>query len=164
MKTDEKLKEALVAQLNFWVGRSADNVRVAVKDGVVTLRGSVPSYALKMECVERAQRAGGVKAVADEVVVKLSRKRTDDEIAGAAADAIKGLTTVPPDSVKITVRGGTLVLEGTVKDLQQKELVELVIRNVPGVTGITNFIVADSSTLLPDVKVAAETSFNSIAA
>ncbi|HUA65071.1 MAG TPA: BON domain-containing protein [Alphaproteobacteria bacterium] len=145
MKTDEKLREALVAQLNFWVGRSADSIKMAVKDGVVTLQGSVPSYAEKMECLETVRRTGGVKAVTDEVVVELpgSRKRPDAEIAAAVASAINLLTTVPLDSVNATVRAGKVILEGSIKDAQGKQVVELVVRNTPGVTGITNLIVPD---------------------
>lgn len=144
MTTDEKLKEALVAQLNFWVGHSAGNVQVAVKDGVVTLRGCVPVYAEKMDCLETVQRGGGVKAVIDEIVVELpeTRKRSDAEIAAAATSAINWLTTVPLDSIKITVRTGKLILEGAVKDRQRKHLVELVLRNIPGITGITNLLVS----------------------
>jgi BON domain len=70
MKTDTKLKEALVAQLNFWVGRSADNVQVTASDGIVILRGSVPNDSEKMECEETVRRAGGVRQVVNKVVVK----------------------------------------------------------------------------------------------
>jgi osmotically-inducible protein OsmY len=73
MNTDLKLKEALVAQLDFWVGRSADNVQVTVSDGFVTLRGCVPNDAEKMECEETVRRAGEVKGVANKIVVKPTR-------------------------------------------------------------------------------------------
>ena len=154
MKTDEKLKEALAAQLNFWIGRSANNVQVAVKDGIVTLRGCVPSYAEKMGCVETVQRVGGVKAVADEIVVELpeTRQRTDAEIASAAANAINWITTVPPNSIKITAHDGRLTLEGTVENWSQREAVGMVVRYLPGITSVTNLIRTRPQPFQSDVK------------
>jgi osmotically-inducible protein OsmY len=70
MNTDTKLKEAVVAQLDFWVGRSAGNVQVAVSDGIATLRGCVPADAEKMQCEETVRRVSGVKEVVNNVVVK----------------------------------------------------------------------------------------------
>lgn len=144
MKTDEKLKEALIAQLNFAVGCSASNIQITVNDGTVTLRGHVPNYAEKMGCLETAQRVGGVKTVRDEVAVELpeSRRRTDSEITMVALDTIKCVTTIPIDSIKITARAGRLTLEGTVEDESQKKVVETVIRHLPGITEIINLVTA----------------------
>jgi osmotically-inducible protein OsmY len=152
MKTDEKLKEALMAQINFAVGCSADNIQITVNDGVVTLQGHVPNYAEKMGCIETARRVGGVKSVGDEVVVELpeARRRTDAEITAAALDAIKWVTTVPVDSIKIVVRAGRLTLEGMVEDESQKKVVETVIRHLPGITEITNLVTAKPQPLLPN--------------
>jgi osmotically-inducible protein OsmY len=152
MKTDTKLKEALVAQLNFWVGYSARNLQVVVNDGIVTLRGCVPCYAEKKECAEIVRRGGGVKEVEDEVVVEIpeTRQRTDAEIATAAADAINWITTVPLDSLKISAQAGKLILDGTVENPDQKQVVELVVRHLPGITGITNLITIKPQPLQPD--------------
>lgn len=50
MNTDNKLKEALIAQLNFWIGYSASNVQVTVNEGIVTLRGCVPVTGFTFLC------------------------------------------------------------------------------------------------------------------
>jgi osmotically-inducible protein OsmY len=151
MKTDEKLKEALMAQLNFAVGCSATNIQITVNGGTVTLRGRVPNYAEKMGCIETAQRVGGVTTVRDEVVVELpeTRRCTDSEITAAALDTIKWVTTVPIDSIKITARAGRLTLEGTVEDESQKKVVGTVIRHLPGITNIFNLITTKSQSLQP---------------
>jgi len=161
MQTDQKLKEALTAQLNYWVGRSANNIQVLVKDCTVTLRGCVPSYAEKRECIETVQRVAGVKAVADELVVEIpeTRQRTDAEIASAAINAISWITTVPPNSIKIIVRDGQLVLEGMVEEWSQRNAVEDVVRHLPGITGITNLLTTRPQPLAPDVKLAIESAF-----
>ena len=71
MKLITGLKEDLQAQLNFECGRTAAGVEISTNDGTVTLSGTVPSYAEKVAAVKAIQRVGGVKAVVDEVVVKL---------------------------------------------------------------------------------------------
>ncbi|HTV42074.1 MAG TPA: BON domain-containing protein [Candidatus Sulfotelmatobacter sp.] len=156
MKTDEKLKDTLVAQVNFWLGRSADNIQVIVEDGMVTLRGQVPGYEQKIYCIETVQRVAGVKAVVDEVVVELpeTRRRTDAEIAAAAANAIRWITTVPLDSIKITVRAGMLILEGIVEYWSQRGAVEYAVRHLPGIIGISNLITARPQPIEADVKAA----------
>lgn len=142
MNTDQKLKDALVAQLNFWVGRSAENIQVLVKDGAVALRGWVPCYEEKLKSVETVQCVGGVKTVADEIAVKLPkhRQRTDAEIMTAAANAINWTPNVPRNSIKLNVEAGRLFLEGIVECQSQREAVEYAVRHLPGITGITNLI------------------------
>lgn len=161
MKNDTKLKEALTAQLNFWVGRSASNVQVETKDGVITLRGCVPCYTEKLGCLETARRVGGVKDVVDEIVVKIpeTRQHTDAEISAAAANAINWITTVPLNSIKIAVQAGKLILEGMVEDRQQKQVVELVVRNLPGVKGITNLITTRLQPWQPGAKFSIKSAF-----
>jgi hypothetical protein len=73
MNADAKLKEALTSQINYWLGRSADDIRVAVKGNVVTLEGRVPAHADKKACAEIARRVGGVAEVVDKIVVQTSR-------------------------------------------------------------------------------------------
>lgn len=151
---DEQLRRAAVGQVNFWIGRSADNIQVTVKDGVVTLRGFVPAYAEKMECLETVQRIGGAKGVVDEVVVKVpeTRRRTDAEIAAAAANAIRWTTTVPSDSINISARAGKLILEGMVENGWQRSAVECAVRHVPGITELANSISTKPQAMQSDFK------------
>ncbi|HTV40805.1 MAG TPA: BON domain-containing protein [Candidatus Sulfotelmatobacter sp.] len=97
MNTNLKLKEALAAQLVYWVGRSVDGVQVTVNDGMVTLGGCVPTYAEKMECEATVRRAGGVKGVANKIVVKLpeSKDLGIDEIHRRAETVTPILKEIP---------------------------------------------------------------------
>jgi osmotically-inducible protein OsmY len=69
----------------------------------------------------------------------LSRS-TDADLAAAAADAIEVLTTVPPESIKVTARNGWLYLEGEVDWRHQRIIVEDVTRHLPGVRGVIDSI------------------------
>ena len=105
---------------------NAAHIGVSVKDGVVTLSGHVPSYAEKYAAERAAKRVYGVKAVANELEVKLpgSSQRTDEDIAAAAVNALKSNFSVPADKIKVTVSKGWVKLEGEVEWQYQKDAAE----------------------------------------
>jgi osmotically-inducible protein OsmY len=65
---------------------------------------------------------------------------TDADLAAAATNAIEVLTTVPPESLKVTARNGWLRLEGTVTSGHQRAILEDVTRHLPGVQGLIDSI------------------------
>lgn len=161
MKITTELKEDLLAQLKFECGRAAEDVQISTGDGTVTLYGPVPSYAAKVAMVKAVQRVGGVKAVVDDLVVKLPehQKSTDAEIENAAYNAISWITTVPAELLQITVRNGLLTLEGQVEAWTQRNLVEDVVRHVGGIVGLENLIKIKPQSLGSDVRAAIESAF-----
>src|SRR3954451_12802506 len=103
--TDEELQRDVLDELRWDPSVDAVHIGVSVKDGVVTLTGHVPSYAEKYAAERAAKRVGGVRAVANELDVKLPEggRRTDEDIAAAAVNALKSNTLVPADKIKVTV-------------------------------------------------------------
>jgi osmotically-inducible protein OsmY len=139
---DSQLQRRILAELEYEPSVQAAHVGVAVKDGVVTLTGHVSSYAEKIAAEQAAKRVAGVKAVANELDVKLPRghHRTDEDIAAFAANALKATALVPADTIKVIVRDGWITLEGEAEWRYQKDAAEDAVRNIPGVVGITNRI------------------------
>jgi osmotically-inducible protein OsmY len=115
---------------------------VAVHDGIVTLAGYVDSYAKKYAAERAAKRVHGVKAVVNDLVVKLptDSERADPDIARSVVQALQSRITVPADRIKVTVRDGWVTLEGEVDWQFQKESAEDAVRYLPGVKGIINLI------------------------
>jgi osmotically-inducible protein OsmY len=105
MKTDSELQRDVLDELKWEPSVDAAHIGVAVQDGVVTLSGHVPSYAEKFAAEDAAKRVYGVKAVANELEVKLpsSSQRTDEDIAAAAVSALKSNLSVPADKIKVTI-------------------------------------------------------------
>ena len=161
MKNDVDLKKDVLAELKFEPSVRAEDIGVSVKDGIVTLTGSVSSYAEKLAASRAAKRLAGVKGLAEDIMVRLpeSSRRTDSDIAAAAVDALKWITTIPEDTVKITVRDGWLTLEGTVEGWHQKTAAENAVRNLAGVRGVTNLIVIKPKVAPVDVKGAIRAAF-----
>ncbi|HTV42082.1 MAG TPA: BON domain-containing protein [Candidatus Sulfotelmatobacter sp.] len=161
MKIVTELKEDAMAQLKFECGRAAADVHISTDDGTVTLYGTIPTYAEKVAAIKAVQRVGGVKAVLDELVVKLPdhQKCTDAEIENSAYNAISWITTVPADSLVITSRNGRLELEGKVGIWSQRNAVEDVVRHLGGIVDLTNLITVKPQPMEPDIKAAIEMAF-----
>ncbi len=161
MKTDTQLQHDVLAELEWEPSINASQIGVTAQDGVVTLTGAVDSYAAKMRAERVAKRVFGVKAVANDVEVKIpgSSQRSDADIAAAALNALKWDTTVPEDRIKVIVRNGWLTLEGKADWGYQKDAAERAVRNLTGVTGLSSQILVRSHVRPGDVKDKIETAF-----
>lgn len=142
MKTDLQLQTDVLEELKFEPSIRETEVGVAAKDGVVTLTGFVESYAEKFTAERVAERVGGVRAVADEIHVKLpgSHLRSDTDLAHAVVNALRWNVLVPDEKIKATVDAGWVKLEGDVEWKYQKSAAESAVRNLIGIKGISNLI------------------------
>jgi len=142
MRTDSELQRYVLDELKWEPSVDAAHIGVSVNDGIVTLSGRVSSYAEKYAAERATKRVHGVKAVVNEIDVKLpgTSQRTDGDIAAAAVNALKSNIAVPADKIKVTVSKGWLKLEGEVEWQYQKDIAERAVRNLVGVTGVSNLI------------------------
>lgn len=113
---------------------------MAVNDGVVTLSGFASNYMEKDAAEKAAKRVYGVRAVANDIQIKLSSTRTDPEVARDAVHELESHVLIPEDKIKVTVRNGWVTLEGSVDWQFQKNLAEPSVKKLKGVIGITNDI------------------------
>jgi len=142
MSDDKQLKQAVLDELNWEPSVNAAHIGVTAKAGVVTLIGHVEGYPEKFAAENAARRVKNVKAVAEEIEVRLpfSGKRGDEEIAEAAVNSLKWDSAVPTDSVKAKVEKGWITLTGEVDWHYQQEAAAIGVRGLRGVLGITNEI------------------------
>jgi osmotically-inducible protein OsmY len=154
MRSDMDIQKDVVAELKYEPSLRDDDIAVGVRDGVVTLAGYINSYADKWIAERVASKVKGVKAIANDLEVKLpsSSIKPDPEIAHAAVDALKWNVTVPADRIKVKVENGWLTLEGDVDYYYQKEAAERAVRYLTGLRGITNLIMVKSQPVPSDVK------------
>jgi osmotically-inducible protein OsmY len=141
-RTDEEIQQDVLAELKSDPRIQPNEIGVAVKDGVVTLTGWVDSFTKRWAAEEAAYRVRGVKAVANDIEVRLpgSAERTDAEIAEAAARALEWDAFISPERVHVTVSKGWVTLRGEVAYPFQREDAERVVRRLTGVRGVTNLI------------------------
>lgn len=137
-----ELKKKVESELSWEPSINAAEIGVAAEDGIVTLTGRVKSYWEKSSAERAASRVSGVKAVVNELEVRLpfSSERTDEDIARAAVQALDWSISVPSDRTKVKVSKGWITLEGCVEWQYQKSAAENAVRNLVGVKGVSNMI------------------------
>lgn len=142
MKTDAEIKQNVVSELEWDPSIDAARVGVAVKDQVVTLTGHLDNFAQKYAIERAVQRVAGVRALAIELDVKLDphHVRSDADIALAAEQALTWHALVPHERVRVQVEKGWVTLNGEVDWHYQREGAAKAVRELTGVTGVTNAI------------------------
>jgi osmotically-inducible protein OsmY len=153
-RTDTAINSDVVSELRWDPSLRDDDIAVGVRDGVVTLAGYVDSLADKWMAEDVAGSVSGVRAVANDLEVKLpaSSQRPDPEIARAALDTLKWNISVPHNDIRVKVEHGWVTLEGAVTWFYQKEMAERAIRHLTGVKGVDNEIEVRTATTPTDVK------------
>jgi osmotically-inducible protein OsmY len=143
MKTDRQIRDEVEAELDWDPSFDSRQVGVAVKNGIVTLSGHVNAFPDRWAAQKAAQSVADVKAIANEIEVKLpfDVKRSDTEIAEAALNVIKSNQSIPAANLKLTVRDGWLTVQGEVNWRYQSNAVDTAVRGVHGVKGVENLIV-----------------------
>lgn len=154
MKSDKQLQQDVMDDLRWDPSIDASKVGVAATNGVITLTGVVPSYFQKQNTERIVKRVAGVRAVANDIEVKLpsSTERNDTDIAQAALNALKWDTSVPDENVKVSVTKGWVTLEGNVDWNYQRESCEKVVEKLIGVKGVTNRLSVAPHVKSRDVK------------
>ena len=141
-KTNETLQKDVQDAIKWEPLLSAAQIGVIVKDGVVTLTGSVDSYSKKLEAEDAAKSVAGVKAVVEKIEIKFGHSSTKDdtEIATEIISALKWNWQVPNDKVKVKVENGWVSLSGELSWNYQKEAAQKAVNKLDGVKGVTNSI------------------------
>ena len=138
-QTDLSIRDAVLHQLEWDSQVDASGIGVTARNAAVSLTGYVDSYAGKLAAERAAKRVRGVRAVANDIQVRLRLERTDAEIADDAARALFLRATLP-ESVQAVVHNGHVTLTGTVQTLFQRAVAENAVKHVKGVKGLVNRI------------------------
>ncbi len=141
-RTDEQIQDDILEELKWDTRVRPNEIGVAVKDGIVTLTGWVDSYLKKMAAESAAHRVQGVKAVANDIEVRLpsSSERTDADLAAAVVNALKWDAFIPADKIDVTVSKGWVTLKGEVEFGFQRRAAERAVQRLSGVKGVSNLI------------------------
>jgi len=143
MKSDSEIERDVKEELSWNPDLDATDIAVSVKDGVVALTGFTKSFTDRYEAEAAAKRVTGVRAVANDIEVRLPSvdQRPDPEIARDAVAAIKSQLPISYESIKVVVKNGWVTLEGQAEWQYQKNTAEAAVRRIKGVKGVTDIIV-----------------------
>lgn len=152
--TDRQLQQYVQDALDWEPSVDAAEIGVSVENGVVTLRGDVKSYSERATAERVTLGVYGVKAVANELEVRLrdGQQRTDSDIAQSVLSALQWNTQVPENRITVSVSSGWVTLKGRVDWQYQRSIAESVVRDLIGVRGVTNSISVEPHVSAADVK------------
>jgi osmotically-inducible protein OsmY len=141
-KTDTQIHRDVLEELRWDSRVDETEVGVEVDGGVVTLTGTVSSWAKRLAAQEAARRVIGVLDVANDIKVKVAgaHARTDTEIAQAVRRALEWDVYVPDEKISSTVADGWVTLDGMVDNWSQRADAERAVRNLTGVKTVINKI------------------------
>ena len=151
---DMQLRQNVIDELDFEPSIDAAGIGVAAENGVVTLTGHVPTYEQKLAAERAVWRVKGVKALAEEIEVRLpsDKKTSDDEIAERAIRILAWSSSVPPDAIKVKVQDGFVTLSGRVEWNFQREAAVRAVRRLGGVVGVIDDLMLESKACAADVE------------
>lgn len=161
MKTDTEIRRDVEDELRWDPSIDDTRVGVTVNNGVVTLTGDVSNLSDRWAADEIVKRVGGVRAIANDIQVRIapSSVRTDTDIAEAAASALQWNVALNHTQLKPVVKDGWIALGGQVSWGYQRIAAENAVRNLMGVKGVTNEIRVASSIKVGNVKQKIEDAF-----
>ena len=143
MLTDTPLEDEVIASLEL-DPRIPDPLELAVaaQGGIVTLRGTVESFAQRRAAVQDARRVDRVYEVDDQIKVNLlgADRRGDDEIRGAALQGLIWDVDVPAERIEVKVSDGWVTLSGDASYQYQSDAAYDDVASLYGVYGVTNEI------------------------
>jgi osmotically-inducible protein OsmY len=156
-----QLQQRVLEALDWEPGLEAKQIGVAANGGVVTLTGIVRSYADRYTAERVIKRLSGVKAIANDLEVRLPGdfRRSDGDLAAAAVRALEWDVNVPNDRIKIRVTDGMLTLEGQVEWQYQRQAAEQALKNLMGVRGVNNQLTLTPRLTPSDLKNRIEAAF-----
>jgi len=148
---DISMKDAVMRQLEWDPEVDSTAVGVTAKDGAVTLTGYIGTYKGKLAAERAAKRVRGVRAVANDIEVRLMLERVDSDV---AADVVRALDLYSriPETVQAAVHHGHVTLTGQVNWMYQKRDAEKAIRHLRGVKDVRNHIVIAPQAVERDVR------------
>jgi osmotically-inducible protein OsmY len=143
MNSDTQIQQAVLRELAWDTRVITAHIGVTVERGVVTLSGTVPTYAERLAAQDAAHRVAGVLDVANDLQVLPPGQlvRSDTAIAQAVRHALEWDVLVPESHIQTTISEGWVILEGSVDFWHQREDAERAVRHLAGVRGVTNHIV-----------------------
>lgn len=154
MPAERTLQERVQEELNWEPSVYADSITLSTAGDVVTLSGTVRTFAEKVAAERAVRRVRGVRGVVNDLDVKLlvTHRHPDTEIAQAAVHALQWNALVPRDAVRVHVSDGWIRLEGTVDAQFQRAAADEAVRTLVGVVGVSNLITLRPPARIPQIR------------
>lgn len=154
MKKDIEIQEDVISQLKWEPFLKASDIGVVVKNGIVTLSGTVANYSQKLAAERAAKKVTGVRGIAEDIQIGVSPvfRKNDTEIAESVLNALKWHSAVPEEKVNVKVEDGIVTLEGEVEWEYQRSSAKDAVDHLLGVRNVVNNISVKPKVSVADIK------------
>lgn len=161
MRNDLELRRDIIDELDWEPSLDAAEIGVTAHEGIVTLTGAAKSYTEKLVAERAVRRVRGVKAIANDITVRLpgGTERVDADIAAAAVDALRWKGSIPQGRVNVSVSKGWITLEGEVDWQYQRDAAFEAVHHLVGVKGVSNLITVKPRVSTTEVQSRIEAAF-----
>jgi len=136
-RTDSQIAEAVLESFSWNVSVPKDRVKIKVEKGRITLTGDV-DWHFQREAAERdSRRLFGVVGVSNQIAIKPHDRSFDvhEKIKAALHRSWYDASTIT-----VSVEGGKVRLDGSVRTWHERQLAEAVAWGAPGVTHVEDNI------------------------
>ena len=154
MRTDSEVKRDVEDEIKYDPYVDDVDIALSVKNGAVSLTGYVSDYSQKVQAETDAKRISGVRAVANDIEVRLASldARPDPDIARDLVAQLEFELPFSYENIKSVVKNGWVTLDGSLELNYQRVDAESTALRVKGVLGVTNLIKVSPRVSATEVK------------
>ena len=135
-RSDQDIAEAALSAIMWNSEIPNDRVTVIVKDGWVTLEGTLDWQYQKDAAQRCVHYLMGVKAVTNSIGIKPTAKWAD--VKSEIEDAFRRSADLDARRIGVATHGGTVTLSGSVSSFSERDEAVMAAWSAPGVTSVTN--------------------------
>ena len=142
-KSNEEIKQDIIDELYWDYSVDPSNIKVKVKDGMVILNGSVPSYREKASAELDVKKIEGVLSVENNIEIEFLKEFEvpyDEVIKNNIETALSSNSGIDSKEIEVSVNEGEVILKGNINAYWKKIKAERLASEIKGVKDVKNKI------------------------